>query len=1638
MAKPEHEVVKDQSGDSSTERRSEAVSQDASRTALTQTSDTEARVVLAQENQRIQATAGDGLPGIVFDATPGNPENPVATAPTDAQTKSLVEGLRTSLGLRTPEELEILRNPLFQAQMGMFGAFPTEYAPMDMRKFSDLVRNKSDAERSAADDAVRAQFGKGVEDVLRERLSGNELTEALALWNRQDGNIGAQKADAISAGLQELNNFFQGRSKDMIEKEMRALLAGASFEQIQQAKAQFVNTHRDADGNPVTLESAIANDRNLSEPTKAALKILMSGADRRTDSETLQLAQIGLENRRLEIFGEAMALASPAVREQFMKDGGAKQIEEAFYGTRGPRGGRILPPGVGQNDYLNALDYANFGKLSAITEIRANSGLWNDNKALDSAVKGMSDRERQLYIAGKSLAEDPNSNVENLSDTEKRQASQYYTDLRKQMERTGRLPELESLVYSPEGSLIAQLGEKHRGWLANSGTEEIKKDISAITPKQLEYFQQHPERIADLEKFFRSLGKNDGEVSELMGAFNTRLGEKNTEDARTVVGFISTMTPEAQLIYQANAEQVDQRLEALYGNNPALPYVRKMLAQLKVGEQPSLSAEEQTALESILTGPEKTPTARPADAQADGALLLDNLNAIRFAGSFESAPMTLQTIQRMPEHVQGLYRSDPEFRRQLDESVKTNMGNDALVSSAMAMLEQIGNGQEPSLDILGKLRMNGRYEHNREQAIRDVMQAFKEDPTLRDRLANPQPGDKFPEEFRLAAMNAITGRLEGRFVSPEDAAAAQQIIETGKAPLETLTSFNNGFFNQNYDKVMRDILSATPAEQERLRTDKAYQDQVFGSIGTEQRKVLMFGLDQGGLKLEDTIRLKQLGWGGSDEIIAAIRNTPAAEMPDARRRASEKYGIDLEATALSKLGSEQRLEAERLFSRNRTEEEQGQLVTRQATDVASGFGSWLVGGNRDQLLSNLDQYTSLTAQMQLYRETATESEKAALDQRLKSGRDLLGSAVDNHLNSKEAVAEVVSNVAIGTIGIGSVIATGGASTPLLASVLAAGGFVKVGTNAVMLGQNYDWNDSGKDFTVGAITAGANMLGPGEVAAIFGVGKAAATDAVSQTMLAAARSTALKDALTTGADAQLKDTTQQLIADALAHGKPGIDPAAIRAAADQAISANLTGTARENAVRELSTLLETNLSTQWQQHTGKFLETIALNSTGAAAGNAIGAGADGIAHQRSVEQIGDSVLTAIFIGAPLGGGIAALSRPFTHMRISRAEASGVEPLVQPLPEPVVPEIFKGTKFAVDTPIPPPVLSNAEAAAIRLADPKAVETFANETRGALTDAARNFAATGDLNAAYVQAHTDLQAIISKMAIDETGVDVPVRIVERLDSQAAYSPQDGVLYLKQANVVAALTDGLNNPEKMTAVIKQAFHELTHHEQQVLQLRAIADQLNIGAQFTDADLIAVRKAFYKEMPVEDAIRLLQARGEQVTAKSVSDAIEKRSTNAEFDLIADVLRARQGVHLSPEQAARAQRLLDETGQESLDLEIVRLKHGNALKGGGGQQLLDALEKDPLFANTVLEKPDTVAFLYGNRIPPDVQQLMAIRQQRELTADEGRQFVSSYKADLERWTAAYQQANDLYHGAPSEVESHYTHDLIERYLQGNP
>ncbi len=165
-----------------------------------------------------------------------------------------------------------------------------------------------------------------------------------------------------------------------------------------------------------------------------------------------------------------------------------------------------------------------------------------------------------------------------------------------------------------------------------------------------------------------------------------------------------------------------------------------------------------------------------------------------------------RVVAQMTPEEQERYRGNPEFKKHVDDCV-TALLMGAEEDAALAILGKIER-KEPTDDIVTKLYIHASYTDTDEaQVIRDVQAAFRADPSLRERINNPQTEEQgaFAEQFKKALSRALGSSDYETYGRP--------LLETGHLAIELQMELNKGFWDADELGCYRDILNATPDER---------------------------------------------------------------------------------------------------------------------------------------------------------------------------------------------------------------------------------------------------------------------------------------------------------------------------------------------------------------------------------------------------------------------------------------------------------------------------------------------------------------------------------------------------------------------------------------------------------------------------------------------------------------------------------------------------------------------------------------------------------------------------------------------------------------------------------------------------------
>jgi len=617
----------------------------------------------------------------------------------------------------------------------------------------------------------------------------------------------------------------------------------------------------------------------------------------------------------------------------------------------------------------------------------------------------------------------------------------------------------------------------------------------------------------------------------------------------------------------------------------------------------------------------------------------------------------LTSVSNMSLTDQNRYRTDESFRKQIDASIVELLKNPDQLDAAQRMLRQVKDGKAPDSDVIALLKMSPNWQGEKTGEIaRRVDSVLSRNPDLRERLLNPktETEKKYAQDFRKAAEETFREDYEN-FGKP--------LVEQGHLPLERKVALNQGVFSNAYKEAFQDLQNASPEEKQKMRDDPAYRERVLGWMDDNRRQIAMATINQTSLQAEDNIRAAVVGWGGSSDIVAELKSIKPDDLARVKADYAAKYGSSLAGDLMSKLSGQDKDVAERVLAMNLSLEDRTNIARTQTQNARSGIGAALsdsvfrsgTGEQADdameqtnRAISEQNQLNAAIAASNEFANNLSQEQMLALQQRLSAqinqAIEFQNTATENAVESKKAAANYVADGAIITAAIGSMILTGGADAPLVLGLAFAGAGIKVGTNAAIQGNNYEFSigQVGYDAGIGSLTAATSVIGPGQIAAVFGIGKAAATRAA-----AVALAETGEQVLVQGGKQAIEAGTREIVQNTLASGAKSLNAADFMNLANRVVSPELSGAAREQAVKQLADSLRNNVSEQLASGIVRHAAHIGLNAGGGAFGGGITGAGEGLAEWDSRKSVTENLMhiaersgELALGGAVIGGGLSA--------------------------------------------------------------------------------------------------------------------------------------------------------------------------------------------------------------------------------------------------------------------------------------------------------------------------------------------------------------------------------------------------------------
>ncbi|HEY9760162.1 MAG TPA: LysM peptidoglycan-binding domain-containing protein [Oculatellaceae cyanobacterium] len=519
-----------------------------------------------------------------------------------------------------------IHDAAFHRNLGGYGWGSPEADPI-----KTVLGTMTQADRDALKQVYETKFKTKMQDDINAKFNDDPVanSEINALMMRKDGK--SDEAGTIHTALAKLGvdggsgSYDSNSDSARDEGEIRNALASMTSKQI----AELRDTYQKNYG--TSLDDALKADPNLSDDSKHAIGIYLKGIDNRTSQDTADLAQTGLSSHRLDMFQEAMQYATPADRQAFMNNGGQDKINQAFSG----------------GDAQVASDYAKQGYVGLNTIVKGDTHWYHTNKEdIGRAVDSAQPDEKAQFQLGKKIAD---SGQPPQNDSE-RQAVDFYQQTEKAFHSAGNEREAQIWTAKLNGSesvVTNILQTQHDGFIGiGKGHDKnaLYGAVENLSPQDWQSLKQNPDHLKDVDKALQAIS-DDGERNRLMQMLRDKLGANTYEDSQNIgrrpvtealqdagtdtnlqANALVHMTPAEREAYRTNADGFADNLNSTVKQDMktdgASLVAQDVLAQIKAGQEPKLSAVDKVAIASDSTDNAlRTATDIEAAFQADPSLL---------------------------------------------------------------------------------------------------------------------------------------------------------------------------------------------------------------------------------------------------------------------------------------------------------------------------------------------------------------------------------------------------------------------------------------------------------------------------------------------------------------------------------------------------------------------------------------------------------------------------------------------------------------------------------------------------------------------------------------------------------------------------------------------------------------------------------------------------------------------------------------------------------------------------------------------------------------------------------------------------------------------------------------------------------
>ncbi len=974
----------------------------------------------------------------------------------------------------------------------------------DPKFLQKLLDGKTPQELKDISDLYREKFGQGkdLRVILADKLSGSDLASVKASLNGHNDDASHIHTQILK---HRENSGDRNASQNIID-----MFKGRSSADIEKLGEQYKERYG------VSLKDAL-KDSAIPDSTKQALDVYMKGADKREFADVKRLADLATSSKDLDMFKSVFSdgAVTKEMRKQYFDNGGEKSIAKAFG-----------PWVYGQTlEQRQALDYARTGKLGVDTAIDLNRSIIGDNeKAIEHALKGMTQEERDSYLAGKKLAAGDTSN---LTDQQKKdldyhnkvhdalsKAAGYNLGIGSDNARARELARWEDMIAVKGGSMLSKLTD-HFGTVYNDSVGKALETIEKADKTDLERLKTDPSYRKQIDDLIARHYTNKEDQARFKDLLDRKVNSKNPDDEK-------------------------------------IPLVDRLK--------------------------DKTGT------------------------FYTDTKDVLSSFEKMSKSEQDRYRTDSEYRKQVDDAVKQASWSPAVHAAVKEILADVIEGKEPKVGIMSKLHAHSRdFVGDTGKVIADVEGAFKADPSLRERLSTDR---KFAEEFAGTLRSALgadafekygTKLMEKGELSIEDKAQIHQ--KTNQDRLIDKALLGSSILAPVLSPVLLGVLatksegdkqgffdSLKTASPEELAKISQHSDRLLGFLTEQERAVAKSIASQDGkIQPEDQLRIAFLT-GDKEKANQVIQNLTPQDAAKLRDSYASKYGRDALSDVKDNLGGEDQRAAIKAL-REPAKDSAEALRRAQDDRPNDSIGRWLVDKAWDGTgIQSDDAYHQLSRQIG----AAAKENKTLNPEQLKELGDRMDEALKLYRESKTAAADAVVDGTLLIVGVGGSVFTGGVSLSLLTATGIAGAGFKIAAKSAIEGKDYDWSLSNviKDGSTGAFQSATSFFGGAQLAILSKVGESTAITATKTVLSQAEKLAADTGAslLKKGSEEALSKGLMNRLAVAIANGEREISEKSLKVLTKELAS-------NAESVPGLEKLIKTSLDSALKTETGSILKSL---------------------------------------------------------------------------------------------------------------------------------------------------------------------------------------------------------------------------------------------------------------------------------------------------------------------------------------------------------------------------------------------------------------------------------------------------------------